>query len=146
MVYRFLALFAVLLFSYPALAQPLNVLAGTDLYTKIVHSCQPLALQGWRHPVRNVLESEGIIIDKVELCNNKTFPVFTVQLKYDPRTSDTDSFFNKLYLNLTTANGWWPYAIVDETDDVVITVITNKANHSFNVSLQDYSQTPSPGD
>lgn len=139
MIYRSTALALTLFLARPALAQSAVTLANTDLYTKVAYGCQTIPLSEWHHPDRKVLESKRATIDRVELCNDRKFPIFTVQLKYDPRTSENQTFYDDFFLKLTKTNGWWSYALVDETDDLVFTVITDKADHSFKIYTQSYS-------
>lgn len=139
LAHRFVILVAAAALASAASAQSAVKLSDTDLYAKQVHGCRTVALSGWHHPVRNVLEAGDASIDKVELCNDEHFPVFTVKLKYDPSSPETASFYDQLYAKIAQANGWWSYALVDESDDEVIIVTTDKVQHSLSVAMEGYT-------
>ncbi len=117
-------------------------LAGTSLYTKTVHGCHALELSGWAHPAKRVLLDSGAKLAKVELCNGDTFPVFTAALPFDPE-GHTDGFYNKLYAALADANGFWSFALVDTTDDVVVLVSIERAKRELTLQYEHF--TPAAG-
>lgn len=129
---------AFIVMSLASMAQAATKLPQTDLYTATAHDCRVVDLSAWRHPTRGVLFKAGAKIDKIELCNNEKFPIFTVRLKSDPRSPGNTRAFDRLYIQIAEANDWWPYALVDEIDGVVVNVATEKTTHRIDVSIQDY--------
>lgn len=113
-------------------------LSRTDFYSTIVHDCHVQDLSRWKHPVKQVLLDAGATIGKVELCNGDRFPVFTVTLPFDP-DGQTDAYFDKLFANLADANGFWPYALVDTSDDVVITATVETRKRQVTLHYEDYN-------
>lgn len=121
----------------PALAE--TRLAGTSLYKQTAKGCRPLDLQRWSHPTRRVLEREHIAIDKVELCNNDRYPVFTVHLRYDPN-GPNDKYFNRIFWELFMANGRNPYSLVD-LDFKVIRGVEASGKNEITVSNDEFSSS-----
>lgn len=111
----------------PAAPQHVDLpeLASTELYTRDAKDCHDVDLSTWRHPTRTVLEKSDIKVDKVQLCNGGHYPIFHVQLPYDPQ-GQTNSFFVPLYHRMKAANGKWPYAIVDTRGNTVVYVSYDK--------------------
>jgi len=112
-------------------------LDATHLFTQTAHDCHALDLATWHHQTRQVLESNGLKFSKVELCNGAKYPIFTIEPKYDPRTA-TGAYYNKLYSALANANGWHPYALIDTTDNVIITVAATKTPASVNIYYEEF--------
>lgn len=110
----------VLLLVLPGLANaappPLD---HTELYSKVASDCHDVDLATWKHPTRTVLENHQIPIDRVQLCNGGHYPIFHVQMPYDPQ-GQTRDFFVPLYEQMKKANGKWPYAFVDSNDSQVL--------------------------
>jgi hypothetical protein len=52
-------------------------------------------------------------LDALELCNRAVYPIYHVAFTYDPRSSNTNSFFLPLYDAMLKANGRHPLAFVD---------------------------------
>jgi hypothetical protein len=110
----------------------------SSLYKSRAKDCTTVNLETWRHPTKTVFEKFKINLEKVELCNNKVYPIFSFSAQYDPRLRATDSFFLKLYSNLATANGWWSYALVDTLDDLVIFVDLDKSAREIRTNIEEY--------
>jgi hypothetical protein len=109
----------------PAHSAELPLLAQTQLYTRIASDCVDLSLADWDHPVKKVLTRKDVALERVQLCNNKTLPVFFVSFKFDPQGL-TQDYFAQIYDGMRTANGNWPYAFVATSDNTVITVSPQK--------------------
>jgi len=112
---------------FPSLADDRPSLDQTKLYRTITHDCRAQDIATWHHPVKNILEQKKVGLSKVELCNDGKYPIFTVALPYDPQ-AQTGSYFHKLYAEVMAANGGWPYAFVDTSDDEIVTVSGTKQN------------------
>ena len=117
-------------------------LSRTLFYTTTVHGCHEVDLSRWRHPAKLVLVHAGAKLAKVELCNDDRFPVFTVTLPFDP-DGQTDAYFDKLYANLAYANGFWSYALVDTSDDVIIVATSERRKRQVTLRYEDFSE-PKP--
>lgn len=92
--------------------------ADTEL-AKEAKNCHPIDLTTWKHPTRQVLLKYHAKILKVELCNERKYPIFTVEAHYSlwtqPNQKQANSFFNELWL----ANGKWSFALVDKLDNMI---------------------------
>ncbi|MCR0984444.1 hypothetical protein [Roseomonas populi] len=130
-------IFGHVLAGMPALAAPAPDLASTALYARTVQGCRAIDLATWRHPVREVLRAARARVVKAELCNGRRFPVLTVVLPYAV-DGDTDRYFSRLYASLAEANGFWPFALVDMANGVVITVEIDRASRTVSPAYEDF--------
>ncbi len=127
-----------LLFLLPGLAAAeLPLLANTELYSKMVSDCHDVELATWKHPTRAVLEKNAIPIERVQLCNGGHYPIFHVQLPYDPQ-GQTKDFFIPLYEQMRKANGKWPYAFVASNDAQVL-YISYRDNGTIAMDYEFYA-------
>lgn len=115
---RLLPVFLLLL---PSLAYALPALEDTELYSSKATDCHDVDLATWKHPARAVLEKNDVKLERVQLCNDGHYPIFTGEVPYDP-TGQTKTYFLPLYQQMRKANGKWPYAIVASSDDIVVYV------------------------
>lgn len=115
---RLLPLYFLIL---PSLAFALPALEKTELYTTKATDCHDVDLGTWKHPARAVLEKNDIKLERVQLCNNDHYPIFTGDVPYDP-TGQTKTYFLPLYQQMRKANGSWPYALVASSDDIIVYV------------------------
>ncbi|MBD3918277.1 DUF5050 domain-containing protein [Paenibacillus sp. PR3] len=106
-------------------ASTLDSKAITVMQTKENTSDEVLIIQdvsGWHHPTKNVFERYGLMLVKVELSHDQTYPTFF--LSSDPGRLLVDPSFQ---YELAEANGYWSYKIIDDDQFVEIyTDITNK--------------------
>lgn len=93
-------------------------------------------ISSWNHPVKSVLEKNKVILNKVELLNNKKLPVFFVEFPYDPNSSETKSYFNKLFIDVLNANGTWDYKFNDETWRVVISIHWDTKSKTIDIGYE----------
>ena len=93
-------------------------------------------IKEWQHPVKNVLANHKVILYKVEL-KNKTYPIFYVRLPYDPWLGHNDKFFKPLYYEILRANGFWDYAIIDQSFRCKINITWDKKSKTLTESLDD---------
>lgn len=79
--------------------------------------------ENWNHPVLSVFKEYGISLYKVSYSKDGTCPTFYAKFKYspDPRAPDAETF-HKLYSDTLKANAYFPYAFVDEEDNMRINV------------------------
>jgi hypothetical protein len=90
----------------------------------------------WRHPVQEVFKKYKVTLYKVELHQNKTFPVFDVRLPYDPWLGHNDRFFKPLYYDTLKANGFWSYAFVDRESGVKIVITWDRKAKTMHEDIQ----------
>ncbi|GKX51240.1 hypothetical protein [Budvicia aquatica] len=100
---------------------PLPKLEQTRLFTQIAHNCQDVDMQNWQHPTRKVLTNPSSEILQIKLCNDKSYPVFFLRLKYDPR-GQTSNYYKPLYKKMRKANGNHPYTIVSVEDNLIMNI------------------------
>ena len=93
-------------------------------------------IEKWRHPVKKVFERHKVSIKKLELYNNKKYPVFFVDFIYDPMSNSTKDYFNKLYYETLQANGFWDYCFYAITDNIKIKVHWDKQTKSMFLSYE----------
>jgi hypothetical protein len=112
-------------------------LEATQLYTAIAKNCEAVDLTHWSHPTFGVLKKATAKVTRVELCNDRKYPIFTVEFKYDPR-GQTDSYFYPLFQNVAKANGYWPFSFVDATDAVILNVGVD-GKRRLRLDYEDYA-------
>jgi hypothetical protein len=132
---RSLIIFLSFLFANPSWA---GDILQSSLYKTRAKDCTTVNLETWHHPTKYIFEKFKINLEKVELCNNKVYPIFSFSSQYDPRLRATNSFFLKLYSNLATANGWWSFAMVDTLDDLVIFIDLDKSAKEIKESIEEF--------
>ena len=59
-------------------------------------------------------------------------------LPYDPAGTE-GLLLVKLYANLADANGFWSYALVDTSDDVVITATVEKRTRQVTLGYEEFN-------
>ena len=119
-------------------AAPLDAAA---LYTQKTRACRTLDLTTWSHPTRQVMESQRVEIQKVELCNGGVYPIFTVALPGEPLVGVNDAFFNKLYVRMVAANGYHSFAFVD-TGRGVIVYVEAKGRKAIETNYDEFDAAP----
>lgn len=92
-------------------------------------------INAWNHPVKKVLQKYEVVIKKVEL-HNQTYPVFYVELPYDPKFRHNDRFFRPLYYEILKANGFWDYSLVDPLSEVRINIKWNKKTKALSEDME----------
>ncbi|MFT8316585.1 MAG: hypothetical protein ABF633_20380 [Clostridium sp.] len=109
-------------------------------------------ISNWNHPVKYVFKNANIQIEKVDFKNNKTYPIFYVDLTKNI-DSDNKTYYKNLMKQLAIANGYWDYEIIDTKKDIDIKVICdkskgdvkqiiyNKDNNYFDESQNDKNNT-----
>lgn len=110
----------LLLFSSACVAQELPTLKATELF-KSLKGCASVDLGSWNHPTKSLLIQRGAKLEKVQLCNNRRYPVFYVDFPYDPQ-GQTEDYFLPLYREMKKANGGWPYSFVATSDNTIISI------------------------
>ena len=94
-------------------------------------------IKEWQHPVKNVLGKHKVMLYKVELHNNKTYPIFYVRFPYDPWFGHNNKFFTPLYYETLKANGFWDYAFIDQSFNCKITITWDKKSKILNERLDN---------
>ncbi len=92
-------------------------------------------INAWNHPVKKVFQKHEVVLKKVEL-HNQTYPVFYVELPYDPKFRHNDKFFQPLYYETLKANGFWDYAFVDQSSEVRINIKWNKKSKTLSENME----------
>jgi hypothetical protein len=105
------------------LCTPATRASAQGMYSTVITD-----VSSWRHPVKDVFRKHKVLLRKVELLRNKKYPVFYVDLPYDPQTSASRSFYHQLYLELLEANGPWDYALQSDHDHIRIEIRWDKEN------------------
>lgn len=116
---RLLVLLApLLLLASTATARELPRLNDTRLFTTLARGCADVAPAAWRHPARAVLQQKGVQVLRVQLCNNRQYPVLHVHFPFDPQ-GQTEDWFGPLYASLRQA-GAAPLAFVAPRDGSIV--------------------------
>lgn len=121
--------------------QPVDWLAVVSAH--FGQDCFLLDLPTWSHPTRGVLDAARAGIDFVALCKGRTYPVFGVQLPYDPRTA-TDDYFIPLYDDLLSANGNWTFSLL-ETRDGTLVEVARSGRSGIEVGIDEIALPASGG-
>lgn len=87
-------------------------------------------INSWSHPVKYVFNNANIQIQKVEFKENKTYPIFYVNLTKNI-DSENKTYYKNLINQLAIANGYWNYEIVDIQKDINIKVICDRSKSSL---------------
>lgn len=83
-------------------------------------------IAGWKHPVKGVFQKHNVVLEKVELYKNKTYPLFYVKLPYDPHLGHNSKYFARLYTDLARANAYWDYELVSREDEARIKIYCDR--------------------
>lgn len=94
-------------------------------------------IKSWNHPVKNVFEKNKIQINKIELKNDSKYAIFYVDFPYDPTSSETKTYFNRVFIDILDANGKWDYALNDERDKLIILIHWDKNNKNMDISYSN---------
>lgn len=94
-------------------------------------------IQGWHHPVKAVFQKHKVKLHRVELLENRTYPVFYVTFPYDPHLAHNDNYFKPLYYETLQANGFWNYAFISRDDNVRININWDKRKKLLLEDIQD---------
>lgn len=98
--------------------------------------CAPVDLAGWRHDTKPVLRDHGVTLRALALCHDKTWPVFGVDLPYDPRLGGNDGFFLGFYDALFRANGEWDFSLADQGFGALVE-IRGRGRDGLTIDLHD---------
>lgn len=96
-------------------------------------------IQTWKHPVKEVFQKHKVKLHKIELLNNKTYPVFYVTFPYDPHVKLNKPYFISLYYDTLKANGFWKYSFISPDDKVKITIKWNKNTKAIEEDVQEFN-------
>ncbi len=94
-------------------------------------------IQTWKHPVKEVFQKHKVKLHKIELLNNKTYPVFYVTFPYDPHVKHNKPYFISLYYDTLKANGFWKYSFISLDDNLKINLKWNKKTKTVEEDVQD---------
>ncbi|MGI0491531.1 hypothetical protein ACN4EG_06945 [Alkalinema pantanalense CENA528] len=100
---------------------PLPYMPNTKLFGILSKGCERVDLATWQHPTREVMIQRGVEIIAVQLCNDRTYPVFYVNFPYAPH-GQTKDYFDPLYAEMKSANGGWPFAFVSMKDQTIVQI------------------------
>ena len=76
-------------------------------------------IDNWNHPVKSVFLSYGINVTKVELLNNRTYPIFYCNFPTFSGLQEKE-IFKKMLKDTLIANGYWSYKLVSNLFEVEI--------------------------
>ncbi|MCE5243671.1 MAG: hypothetical protein ABFD98_19610 [Syntrophobacteraceae bacterium] len=109
---------------------PAPPVSAEEAYSKVI-----VHLASWRHPAKDVLARHKVVLRKMAFLRNNTYPVFFVDLPYDPQTNASRSFYHALYLELLEANGHCDYALASERDRIRIQIKWDKARETISEDI-----------
>lgn len=93
-------------------------------------------IPAWAHPTKDVLARYGVTLKKVELRNNRVYPVFFVDFPWDPSSGPNGRRMRQLEVELLQANGWHDYALDIEPDQIVIAMHWRKDLKQLDESVE----------
>ena len=83
-------------------------------------------ISNWRHPVKKIFEKYQVTVDRVELLDKDTYPIFYVWFPKDLSTGEINGFL-VLIQDVAKANAYWDYQIVDIKREILIKVQCSKS-------------------
>lgn len=129
---------AILVFGNAGQCLAYPKLEVSTLFSSIAQSCHDVPLQGWNHPTRKILEQSKVGLLKLQLCNGDHYPVYTVRFPYDPQ-GHTDAFFRPFYGKMARANGFWPLAFVDISDNEIVWIQSKPGVPDISLNYEQFS-------
>lgn len=78
-------------------------------------------IQNWNHPVKNVFSRYLVKLDRVELLNQKTYPIFYIVLA-EELSKKSLSRFQTMAVEVAKANSYWDYQMIDSSKSVMVKV------------------------
>lgn len=93
-------------------------------------------IKNWNHPVKIILNDYyNFILYKVELLNNKTYPIFYMNFPLNLNKS-SEFYLRDLFISIAEANGYWDYEIkdVNRTLDIKVSCDT-KSKKVININF-----------
>lgn len=79
--------------------------------------------ENWKHPVEKVFKKYDMSLYKVHYSKDGTCPTFYAQFKYSPNSKVKNPIdYKQVYAELFKANYNFPYALVDEKENLKINV------------------------
>lgn len=102
-------------------------------------------ISSWTHPVKYVFSNADIQVYKVEFKNNKTYPIFYVNL-IKALSLDNKVYYKNLIKQIATANGNWDYEIIDSNKGIDIKVTCDRSKQivkqiSYNKDSQYFEES-----
>ena len=102
------------------------------------NDCEAIDLPAWSHPTRDEMDRRPQVrLRWAALCEARRYPVFGLDVDYDPR-GQTNDFFLPFYDDLLQANGRWPFAIIVPSQGLMIAV-SGRQRNELNL---DYQEAP----
>lgn len=135
---KLLMLITTMLISASARSESINSLEKTTLFTSITNGCESVNLNSWHHPTQEVLIKYKLKLTKLQLCNNKSYPVFYAEFPYDPATKSSNSYFSPLEREMARKNGWNSYSIVDTSNKQMINIKVDKSTKTIEEQYDQY--------
>lgn len=82
----------------------------------------------WEHPTKKVFEKYNIVVDKIELLNDKTYPVFYCSFpqKIDFNDQSSKQFYLPILNKLAKENGYWDFKLQDSNGVISISATCEK--------------------
>lgn len=106
--------------------------------TKLEDKVNADDINNWEHPVKLVLQQNSIEIKKLELTKDKTYPTFFVKF---PEYFDEEYFIFKIVNEITKANAYWDYTLIDESRNIKIEVLNDKENRYVKSYIYNGTET-----
>lgn len=95
----------------------------------VINSNDITNISAWTHPVKYVFQNNNVIVDKVEFKNNRTYPIFYVELGKN-LNDENKTYYKNLINQVATANGYWNYEIIDTNKKIDIVVTCNRSTRT----------------
>ena len=91
------------------------VLISTVLFAEERESFVISNIEKWNHPTKKVFIDNGFKVEKVELINEKKFPIFYIKAE----NKEAEYIYNEEFIKeVAKANGYWDYKIIFKDDFV----------------------------
>lgn len=97
-------------------------LAGTARADVIIKD-----INNWKHPVKSIFINNNIVIQKIELKNSNTYPIFYVSFPANSKLKH-EAYFEAFITDVAFANGFWDFEIMDDQKHFSVGVLMNKSD------------------
>jgi hypothetical protein len=91
-------------------------------------------IKNWRHPVKDVFARNAIIISRLDLMNNRTYPVFWVSLPHLFRL-DSIEYYRKVFQETIAANAFWDFELKEDAARLSIVVRGDRRSRALKAVL-----------
>lgn len=111
------------------------VLISTVLFAEERESFVISDITKWNHPTKKVFIDNGFKVEKVELINEKKFPIFYIKAE----NKEAEYIYNEEFIKeVAKANGYWSFKIVEGEKFADVTINKEKRIDNIETDKEKY--------